>query len=76
MNVAAAVFASAENNPLDYVVKNFYSNRAMYPEQIQKLHMLIEELETLRDTKQIIENYKKEYLQYLKDVPEYIIKED
>ena len=76
MNVAAAVFASAENNPLEYVVKNFYSNKAMYPEQIQKLHMLIEELETLRDAKQIIENYKKEYLQYLKDVPEYIIKED
>lgn len=74
--VSAAVFASAENNPLDYVVKNFYSNRAMYPEQIQKLNMLIEELETLRDAKQIIENYKKEYLQYLKDVPEYIIKED
>ncbi len=74
--VSAAVFASAENNPLDYVVKNFYPNKAMYPEQIQKLHMLVEELETLREAKQIIENYKKEYQQYLSDVPEYIMKED
>lgn len=74
--VSAAVFASAENNPLDYVVKNFYPNKSMYPEQIQKLHLLVEELETLKEAKQIIENYKKEYQQYLGDVPEYIIKED
>lgn len=74
--VSAAVFASAENNPLDYVVKNFYPNKSMYPEQIQKLHLLVEELETLKEAKQIIENYKEEYQQYLGDVPEYIIKED
>lgn len=74
--VSAAVFASAENNPLDYVVKNFYPNKSMYPEQIQNLHMLVEELETLREAKRIIENYKKDYQQYLVDVPEYIMKED
>ena len=38
--------------------------------------MLIEELETLRDAKQIIENYKTEYKQYLGDVPNYIMEED
>ena len=48
----------------------------MYPEQIQKLQLLIEELETLRDAKQIIDNYKKEYQQYLGDVPDYIMAED
>lgn len=74
--VSATVFASAENNPLDYVVKNFYPNKAMYPEQIQKLQLLIEELETLREAKQIIENYKVEYQQYLGDVPKYIMEED
>lgn len=47
--VSATVFASAENNPLEYVVKNFYPNKKMYPEQIQKLHLLLEELETLRE---------------------------
>lgn len=44
--VSAAVFASAENNPLEYVVKNFYPNKKQYPEQIQKLQFLLEELET------------------------------
>ena len=74
--VSAAVFASAENNPLEYVVKNFYPNKKMYPEQIQKLHLLVEELETLREAKQIIENYKADYQQYLGDVPEFIMKND
>ena len=74
--VSAAVFASAENNPLDYVVKNFYPNKKMYPEQIQKLHSLLEELETLRDAKRIIDNYKVEYQQYLVDVPSYVLDED
>lgn len=74
--VSAAVFASAENNPLEYVVKNFYPNKAMYPEQIQKLRLLIEELETLREAKDIIENYKAEYKQYIEDVPDYIMEED
>lgn len=74
--VSAAVFASAENNPLEYIVKNFYPNKKMYPEQIQKLQKLVEELETLREAKQIIENYKAEYKQYLGDVPGYIMEAD
>ena len=74
--VSATVFASAENNPLEYVVKNFYPNKSMYPEQIQKLQLLVEELETLREAKQIIENYKVEYQQYLGNVPSYILEED
>lgn len=57
--VSAAVFASAENSPLEYVIKNFYPNKSLYPEQIQKLQLLIEELATLKEAKQIIENYKK-----------------
>lgn len=74
--VSAAIFASAENNPLEYVVKCFYPNKGSYPEQIQKLYLLVEELETLKDAKQIIENYKAEYQQYLGDVPDYIMKYD
>lgn len=74
--VSAAVFASAENNPLEYIIKNFYPDKKLYPEQIQKLHLLIEELETLKEARQIIENYKVEYQQYLGDVPNYIIKKD
>lgn len=74
--VSATVFASAENNPLDYVIKNFYPNKKLYPEQIQKLHLLVEELETLKEAKQIIENHKKDYQQYLGDVPDFIMNED
>lgn len=74
--VFATVFASAENKPLEYVVKNFYPNKKLYPEQIQKLYRLVEELETLRDAKQIIENYKAEYHQYLGDVPDFIMMND
>lgn len=74
--VSAAVFASAENNPMEYIVKNFYPNKKAYPEQIQKLYHLVEELETLRDAKQIIENYKGEYQQYLGDVPAYVMEND
>lgn len=74
--VSAAVFASAENSPLDYVIKKFYPNKEIYPEQIQKLHLLVEELATLKDAKKIIENYKKEYRQYLGEVPNYIMDED
>lgn len=74
--VSATVFASAENNPLEYIVKYFYPYKSSYPEQIQKLYQLVEELETLRDAKQIIENYKAEYQQYLGDVPGFIIKND
>lgn len=74
--VSATVFASAENNPLEYVVKNFYPDKKMYPEQLQKLRLLLEELETLREAKQIIENYKAEYQQYLGDVPAFIMDND
>ncbi len=74
--VSAQVFASAENNPLEYVVKNFYPNKKSYPEQIGKLYLLVEELETLRDAKQIIENYKLEYKQYLGDVPSFVMEND
>lgn len=74
--VSATVFASAENNPLEYVVKNFYPNKKLYPSQIQKLHQLLAELETLREAKQIIENYKVEYQQYLGDVPAFVMEND
>lgn len=75
-DVSSTVFASAENNPLEYIVKYFYPNKSMYPEQIQKLHFLVEELETLREAKQIIEKYKKDYRQYLSDVPSYVMQAD
>lgn len=74
--VSATVFASAENSPLEYVVKNFYPNKKQYPKQIQKLQLLLEELETLKEAKHIIENYKTEYQQYLRDVPDYVMQED
>lgn len=74
--VSSAVFASAENNPMEYIVKHFYPNKALYPEQITKLYKLVEELETLKDAKQIIENYKEEYKQYLSDVPTYVMEQD
>lgn len=56
--VSATVFASAENNPMEYIAKYFYPNKKSYPEQIQNLYRLVEELETLRDAKQIIEIIK------------------
>ena len=74
--VSAAVFSSAENQPLDYVVKYFYPDKSKYPEQIQKLQLLVEELQTLREAKQIIENYKKDYQQYLQNVPAFIMERD
>lgn len=74
--VSASVFASAENSPLDYVVKYFYPNKKTYPEQIQKLYKLVEEIETLKDAKQIIENYKQEYQQFLGNVPSFIMEND
>ena len=74
--VSAAVFASAENNPLDYIVKIFYPLKERYPEQIRKLQLLIEELETLKEARLIIENYKKDIQQYLEDVPPFIMEND
>lgn len=74
--VSSTVFASAENNPLEYIIKNFYPNKKIYPEQIKNLHLLIEELETLKDAKRIIDNYKLEYQQYMDDVPSYVLEND
>lgn len=74
--VSAAVFSSAENNPLEYVVKNFYPNKDLYPEQIRKLHLLVEELATLKDARQIIENHKAEYREYINDVPDFVMEND
>lgn len=74
--VSSTVFASAENNPLEYIIKYFYPNKRLYPEQIQKLYQLVEELETLKEAKQIIENYKLEYQQFLGNVPNFIMEND
>lgn len=38
--------------------------------------MLVEELATLKDAKQVIENYKKDYRQYISNVPDYVMIED
>ncbi len=74
--VYAAVFGSAENNPLEYIIKYFYPNKSSYKEQISNLYLLIEELETLKDAKKIIENYKLEYKQYLNNVPKFVLDND
>ena len=74
--VSAAVFGSAENNPIDYIIKYFYPNKNQYKEQIQKLKVLIEELETLKEAKVIIDNYKKDYDQYIQNVPDYVLEND
>lgn len=74
--VSSTVFGSAENNPINYIVKYFYSNKSQYKEQIQKLKILIEELETLKEAKVIIDNYKKDYEQYIQNVPSYVLKND
>lgn len=74
--VSATVFASAENAPLEYIVKHFYPNKELYPEQIQKLHLLIEELETLKEAKEIIETQKNECQQQLQNVPSYVMDMD
>ena len=34
--VSAAVFGSAENNPIDYVIKYFYPNKNRYKEQTKE----------------------------------------
>lgn len=74
--VSSAVFASAENKPIEYIIKQFYPNKNLYPEQIKKLHLLVEELETLREAKQIIENYKMAYKKYLNNVPAFVLEQD
>lgn len=74
--VSSSVFGSAENNPINYIVKYFYPNKWQYKEQIQKLKILIEELETLKEAKVIIDNYKKDYEQYIQNVPAYVLEND
>ena len=74
--VSSSVFASAENKPIEYIIKYFYPNKNMYPEQIQKLHLLIEELETLRDARAIVENHKRMYQQHMRDVPSFVLERD
>lgn len=74
--VSSNVLASAENNPLEYVIKYFYPNKTLYPEQIQKLQFLIEELETLKEAKQIIDTHKNEYQKYILGVPDFVMKND
>ncbi len=74
--VSSSVFASAENSPLEYVIKYFYPEKEQYPEQIQKLHLLVEELETLKEARQIIDNQKKEIQQYIESVPAFVMEND
>ena len=74
--VSSNVFGSAENNPMDYVIKYFYPNKSQYKSQIEKLQLLIEELETLKEAKAIIENYKKDYDEYIQNVPDYVLDND
>lgn len=74
--VSKAVFSSAENDPIGYIIKHFYSNKYEYPEQIRKLQLLIGELETLKEAKVIIDTYKEDYQQYLTNVPAYVLEND
>lgn len=74
--VSAAVFASAENDPMKYIVKHFYADKARLPQQLQKLYTLVEELETLNEARAIIEKKKQECAQYLNNVPAYVMNQD
>lgn len=76
VEVTKAVFSSAENDPIEYIIRKFYPNKNSYPEQIQRLQMLIGELETLKEAKTIIDNYKKDYSVYLTDVPAFVMAND
>lgn len=74
--VSASVLGSAERDPIEYVIKYFYPNKSQYKNQIQNLRILIEELESLNEAKTIIDNYKKDYEEYIQTVPEYVMKND
>lgn len=74
--LSSRVFASAENNAIQYVIKSFYPNRALYKEQICSLKNLLNEIDALKDAKVIIDNYKKEYDKYIENVPKYVLEED
>ena len=75
-NVSSSVFSSAENIPLEYVVKQFYPDKSKYVEQIQNLQFLVSELETLDDARKIIEHNKEQVHQYLTNVPSIVMKYD
>ena len=74
--LSSAVFSSAENNPMQYLIKCFYPEKSLYKEQIIGLKNLLNELESLKDAKLIIENYKKEYAKYMQNVPSFVLDED
>ena len=74
--VSSSVFGNAERNQMEYIVKYFYPNRSQYKKQIQNLKILIEELETLNEAKVIIDNYKKDYDEYIQKVPDYVMEKD
>ena len=74
--VSDFVFGSAERDPIEYIVKCFYPNKSRYKEQIQNLKILMEELETLNEAKVIIDNYKKDYDEYIQNVPEFVMEKD
>lgn len=76
VEVSASVFSSAENNPIQYIIKYFYPDKTLYPEQINNLKKLLLEIETLKEAKEIIENYKKEYSQYIENVPSFVLEVD
>lgn len=74
--VSSTVFGSAENNPISYIIKYFYPNKSQYTIQLDRLRLLIEELETLKEAKDIIENYKQDYNKYIQDVPQFVMEND
>lgn len=75
-DVSSSVLSAAENNPIPYVVKHFYPDKTKYKVQIEKLQTLLDELETLKEAKAIIDNYKKDYEQYIQNVPDYVLDDD
>ena len=74
--LSSNVFSSAENNPIQYLIKCFYPNKSLYKEQIVNLKNLLNELSALKDAKSIIDNYKKDYQKYMDNVPSYVLEED
>ena len=74
--LSSNVFSSAENNPIQYLIKCFYPNKSLYKEQIVNLKNLLNELSALKDAKSIIDNYKKDYQKYMDNVPSFVLEED
>ena len=74
--LSSNVFSSAENNPIQYLIKCFYPNKSLYKEQIVILKNLLNELSALKDAKSIIDNYKKDYQKYMDNVPSFVLEED